>query len=169
MKIQSFLFSIILLVGLAQCNKITPEQSKSANDADSSSIASIECYLPESPFELIFKPIAKFPDSLGGHDVRGKMVIYVVLDSTCAIEQLKIPFLIIKNKAGNILFESRINESEHQKKLQRYESWARKYAQEIVFRRKKETKYTRVWLGIPLSLNDEDIFQQNQMKRPYAL
>ena len=86
--ILRILISLSIIV-LTQCNKTTPEKSKLPIDADSS-ITEIIDYIPELPFEIVYKPIAKLPDSLAGREIRGKKYVNVLLDSTCGIEQLNI-------------------------------------------------------------------------------
>lgn len=98
----------------------------------------LDSFLPD-PFEVVLQPKPVLPDSLGGKNVQGTVVVQVFLDTNATIQKYEILLFLLKDRSGKVRIESRLPLRKSKKKypnaVKKYQPWIENYIQAVVFRR----------------------------------
>lgn len=105
-------------------------------------------YFQPLPFEIAKKPPAIVPDSLGGENIEGFVLLIIYIDSTGTLEKYDILKMKALNKKGNTQIDYYNTQypftQDHQypEDVVRYMDWIEDYLQSLVFVKKNENIQT---------------------------
>lgn len=90
-----------------------------------------------NPF-IIERPDIQLPDSLGGKNVRGLIVITLRVDSLGVIHYHSIIFFKIYNEESNTTIEYRSGKKKDKNKVERYKNWIDFYVANLKLKKNSE-------------------------------